>query len=426
MNVLVLGSGGREHALAWKIASSPECDNLFVAPGNPGTAQIAENLALSPMDFPAVAAAVESQHIDLVVVGPEDPLVEGIADFLRVQKFDHPVAVLGPDKLGAALEGSKAFAKEFMAEFNIPTARYAQFGADDYQEALEFLGTLEAPYVIKADGLAAGKGVLITSERKAAEQEIAAILIHGKFGQDGKKLVLEEFLSGIELSVFILTDGEQYQILPEAKDYKRIGEGDTGLNTGGMGAVSPVPFADAEFMQKVEERIVQPSIRGIAARGMDYRGFLFIGLMNVNGDPYVIEYNVRMGDPETQVVMPRIKSDLLPTLYAAATKNGKLPELELHMEHALAVILVSGGYPESYEKGYPIQGLGEMEDGLLFHAGTAAGTSGTIVTQGGRVLALVAMDSELSAARQKAYRAASRISYEKQYFRRDIGLDLGA
>lgn len=426
MNVLVLGSGGREHALAWKIASSPECDNLFVAPGNPGTAQIAENLALSPMDFPAVAAAVESQHIDLVVVGPEDPLVEGIADFLRVQKFDHPVAVLGPDKLGAALEGSKAFAKEFMAEFNIPTARYAQFGADDYQEALEFLGTLEAPYVIKADGLAAGKGVLITSDRKVAEEEIAAILIHGKFGQDGKKLVLEEFLSGIELSVFVLTDGDQYQILPEAKDYKRIGEGDTGLNTGGMGAVSPVPFADAEFMQKVEERIVQPSIRGIAARGMDYRGFLFIGLMNVNGDPYVIEYNVRMGDPETQVVMPRIKSDLLPTLHAAATKNGKLPELELHMEHALAVILVSGGYPESYEKGYPIQGLGEMEDGLLFHAGTAAGTNGTIVTQGGRVLALVAMDSELSAARQKAYRAASRISYEKQYFRRDIGLDLGA
>lgn len=426
MNVLVLGSGGREHALAWKIASSPECDNLFVAPGNPGTAQIAENLALSPMDFPAVAAAVESQHIDLVVVGPEDPLVEGIADFLRVQKFDHPVAVLGPDKLGAALEGSKAFAKEFMAEFNIPTARYAQFGADDYQEALEFLGTLEAPYVIKADGLAAGKGVLITSDRKVAEEEIAAILIHGKFGQDGKKLVLEEFLSGIELSVFVLTDGDQYQILPEAKDYKRIGEGDTGLNTGGMGAVSPVPFADAEFMQKVEERIVQPSIRGIEARGMDYRGFLFIGLMNVNGDPYVIEYNVRMGDPETQVVMPRIKSDLLPTLHAAATKNGKLPELELHMEHALAVILVSGGYPESYEKGYPIQGLGEMEDGLLFHAGTAAGTNGTIVTQGGRVLALVAMDSELSAARQKAYRAASRISYEKQYFRRDIGLDLGA
>jgi phosphoribosylamine--glycine ligase len=313
-----------------------------------------------------------------------------------------------------------------MAEFNIPTARYAQFGADDYQEALEFLGTLEAPYVIKADGLAAGKGVLITLDRKVAEKEIAAILIHGKFGQDGKKLVLEEFLSGIELSVFVLTDGDQYQILPEAKDYKRIGEGDTGLNTGGMGAVSPVPFADAEFMQKVEERIVQPSIRGIAARGMDYRGFLFIGLMNVNGDPYVIEYNVRMGDPETQVVMPRIKSDLLPTLYAAATKNGKLPELELHMEHALAVILVSGGYPESYEKGYPIQGLGEMEDGLLFHAGTAAGTSGTIVTQGGRVLALVAMDSELSAARQKAYRAASRISYEKQYFRRDIGLDLGA
>lgn len=426
MNVLVLGSGGREHALAWKIASSPECDNLFVAPGNPGTAQIAENLALSPMDFPAVAAAVESQHIDLVVVGPEDPLVEGIADFLRVQKFDHPVAVLGPDKLGAALEGSKAFAKEFMAEFNIPTARYAQFGAYDYQEALEFLGTLEAPYVIKADGLAAGKGVLITLDRKVAEEEIAAILIHGKFGQDGKKLVLEEFLSGIELSVFVLTDGDQYQILPEAKDYKRIGEGDTGLNTGGMGAVSPVPFADAEFMQKVEERIVQPSIRGIVARGMDYRGFLFIGLMNVNGDPYVIEYNVRMGDPETQVVMPRIKSDLLPTLHAAATKNGKLPELELHMEHALAVILVSGGYPESYEKGYPIQGLGEMEDGLLFHAGTAAGTSGTIVTQGGRVLALVAMDSELSAARKKAYRAASRISYEKQYFRRDIGLDLGA
>jgi len=426
MNVLVLGSGGREHALAWKIASSSECDNLFVAPGNPGTAQIAENLALSPMDFPAVAAAVESQHIDLVVVGPEDPLVEGIADFLRVQKFDHPVAVLGPDKLGAALEGSKAFAKEFMAEFNIPTARYAQFGADDYQEALEFLGTLEAPYVIKADGLAAGKGVLITLDRKVAEEEIAAILIHGKFGQDGKKLVLEEFLSGIELSVFVLTDGDQYQILPEAKDYKRIGEGDTGLNTGGMGAVSPVPFADAEFMQKVEERIVQPSICGILARGMDYRGFLFIGLMNVNGDPYVIEYNVRMGDPETQVVMPRIKSDLLPTLHAAATKNGKLPELELHMEHALAVILVSGGYPESYEKGYPIQGLGDMEDGLLFHAGTAAGTSGTIVTQGGRVLALVAMDSELSAARQKAYRAASRISYEKQYLRRDIGLDLGA
>lgn len=426
MNVLVLGSGGREHALAWKIASSPDCDNLFVAPGNPGTAQIAENLALSPMDFPEVAAAVKAQHIDLVVVGPEDPLVEGIADFLRVQKFDHPVAVLGPDKLGAALEGSKAFAKEFMAEFNIPTARYAQFGAHDYQEALEFLGTLEAPYVIKADGLAAGKGVLITSDRKVAEKEIAAILIHGKFGQDGKKLVLEEFLSGIELSVFVLTDGDQYQILPEAKDYKRIGEGDTGLNTGGMGAVSPVPFADAEFMQKVEERIVQPSIRGIAARGMDYRGFLFIGLMNVNGDPYVIEYNVRMGDPETQVVMPRIKSDLLPTLHAAATKNGKLPELELHKEYALAVILVSGGYPESYEKGYPIQGLGEMEDGLLFHAGTAAGTSGTIVTQGGRVLALVAMDSELSAAREKAYRAASRISYEKQYFRRDIGLDLGA
>ena len=426
MNVLVLGSGGREHALAWKIASSPECDNLFVAPGNPGTAQIAENLALSPMDFPAVAAAVESQHIDLVVVGPEDPLVEGIADFLRVQKFDHPVAVLGPDKLGAALEGSKAFAKEFMAEFNIPTARYAQFGAYDYQEALEFLGTLEAPYVIKADGLAAGKGVLITLDRKVAEEEIAAILIHGKFGQDGKKLVLEEFLSGIELSVFVLTDGDQYQILPEAKDYKRIGEGDTGLNTGGMGAVSPVPFADAEFMRKVEERIVQPSIRGIESRGMDYRGFLFIGLMNVNGDPYVIEYNVRMGDPETQVVMPRIKSDLLPTLYAAATKNGKLPALELHNAHALAVILVSGGYPESYEKGYPIQGLGEMEDGLLFHAGTAAGKSGTIVTHGGRVLALVAMDSELSAARKKAYRAASRISYEKQYFRRDIGLDLGA
>lgn len=426
MNVLILGSGGREHALTWKVASSPECDRIFVAPGNPGTDDMATNLAVNPMDFDAVAEAIEECSINLVVVGPEDPLVAGIADDLRKRDFSHEVAVLGPDEAGAKLEGSKAFAKEFMQEFGIPTARYGQFGPDQLNAALQFLTSFNPPYVIKADGLAAGKGVRITSDLSEAENEVRAILVDGKFGSQGQKVVLEEFLDGVELSVFVLTDGSQFQILPEAKDYKRIGEGDQGLNTGGMGAVSPVPFASEAFMKKVRERIVEPSIRGIAARGMDYRGFLFIGLMNVAGDPYVIEYNVRMGDPETQVVMPRISSDLLPTLWLAARKSPEpWPKMEVSQHQALAVISVSGGYPEAYGKGFVIRGLDDCRDVLIFHAGTQM-KNGELVTSGGRVLAVVAVEADLSTARLKAYEGTDKIEFEAKYFRRDIGLDVGA
>ncbi len=422
MNVLLLGSGGRESALAWKIAQSELCDSLFIAPGNGGTPQYGTNVALSPMNFSEIEAFVDQNAIEVLVVGNEDPLVAGITDYMHLHRPS--LLVVGPSREGARLEGSKDFAKEFMTEMGIPTARYRSFTAETIEDGYRFLEELQPPYVLKADGLAAGKGVLILPTLEEARKELKEML-GGMFGQSSATVVIEEFLSGIECSVFVLTDGTgAYHILPVAKDYKRVGEGDTGPNTGGMGAVSPVPFADDIFMTKVEDRIIKPTVKGLLDRGIEYRGFIFFGLINVGGDPMVIEYNVRMGDPETEVVIPRIKSDLLDLMRMAA--EGCLGEssIEIDPRTATTVMLVSGGYPGHYEKGLPITGLDKVSETIPFQAGTALKDDGTLVTSGGRVMALTSFGDSIADALRGSYKAAEEVKFEGKYYRRDIGCDL--
>jgi phosphoribosylamine---glycine ligase len=423
MTILLLGSGGREHAFAWKMIQSPLCDTLFVAPGNAGTALIANNVEISPTDFDAIKALVLQEKIEMVVVGPEDPLVKGIFDFFKKDEDLKHIPVIGPSKLGATLEGSKEFAKEFLMKHNIPTAAYDSFTTETVEKGCEFLETLQPPYVLKADGLAAGKGVLIIHDLAEAKEELRNMLVGQKFGAASSKVVIEEFLDGIELSCFVLTDGKSYKILPTAKDYKRIGEGDTGLNTGGMGAVSPVPYVDAVLMEKIETRIVKPTIEGFQKDGIEYKGFVFIGLINVKNEPIVIEYNVRMGDPETEVVIPRIKSDLVEMFLAVA--NEKLGDftLEIDPRSATTVMLVSGGYPENFEKGKVITGLSTLEDSIIFHAGTKLENE-NIVTNGGRVMAITSYGENFQEAIKKSYQNIDKLHFDKMYFRKDIGLDL--
>ena len=422
MNILLLGSGGREHALAWKILQSPKINTLYVAPGNAGIGQIAEILDISPLDFTAVKAQVIDKKIDMVVIGPEDPLVKGIYDFFINDKEIQHIPVIGPSQLGAELEGSKDFAKRFMMRHNIPTAKYKSFTNKNIDEAYQFLEELKAPYVLKADGLAAGKGVLIINDLNEAKTELKAML-GGMFGAASNTVVIEEFLSGIECSVFVLTDGKSYKILPVAKDYKRIGEGDTGLNTGGMGAVSPVSFADDTFMKKVEERIVQPTVTGLQKDNIVYKGFIFIGLIEVGGEPMVIEYNVRMGDPETEVVMLRIKSDLVDLLEGVASESLDKKILEIDNRYATTVMLVSGGYPGDYEKGKVISGLDSVSDSIVFHAGTIEDKN-TITTNGGRVLAVSSYGNSKEEALNKSFANAEKICFDGKYYRKDIGFDL--
>jgi phosphoribosylamine--glycine ligase len=422
MNILVLGSGGREHAIAWKIAASPKLGKLYVAPGNAGTREIAENVAIKADDFGAVAEFVRKAKIDMVVVGPEDPLVKGIVDYFSAKPEFKELMIVGPDKLSAQLEGSKEFAKMFMQKYGIPTAKYLSITAENISEGEKFLESVNPPYVLKADGLAAGKGVLILDNLDEAKRELRNML-GGKFGSAGSKVVLEQYLDGIECSVFALTDGKSYVLLPEAKDYKRIGEGNTGLNTGGMGSVSPVPFYDADFARKVEERIVKPTIDGICAEGMNYRGFVFFGLMNVNGDPYVIEYNVRMGDPETESVMLRIKSDLVELLEAAAKRELAGKSVEFDSRSAATIMMVSGGYPEAYEKGKVISGLEKVKSSVCFHAGTAV-SGNDVVTSGGRVIAVSSYGNTIFSALETSYSSLKNISFDKCYYRTDLGFDL--
>ncbi len=423
MNVLVLGSGGREHALSWKIAQSSLCEKLFIAPGNAGTAQLGENINISATDFESLKTFVIDNEIEMLVVGPEDPLVKGIYDFFKNDEVLSEVCVIGPSQEGAQLEGSKEYSKQFMQRHDIPTAAYDSFTKDSLNEGYDFLEILSPPYVLKADGLAAGKGVLIIDDLEEAKRELKAMLEYAKFGDASSKVVIEEYLDGIELSVFVLTDGNNYKILPSAKDYKRIGEGDTGLNTGGMGAISPVPFADKFFIERVEDRIIKPTIKGLQEEEIEYKGFIFIGLMNVNGDPKVIEYNVRMGDPETEVVIPRIKSDLL-NLFKGIS-NGTFGEQDFYVDEDVAttVMLVSGGYPESYEKGKVISGLEKVENSILFHAGTRKDDD-KILTNGGRVMTITSFGRNIEEALSKSFDNAEKVTFDGKYYRKDIGFDL--
>ena len=423
MNVLVLGSGGREHALSWKIAQSSMCEKIFIAPGNSGTKLVGENVDINVTDFEAIKKFVIEKSIEMVVVGPEDPLVLGIYDFFQQDKDLKEVCLIGPSKEGAKLEGSKEFSKQFMEKHSIPTAKYQSFTKTNLEHGYAFLETLSPPYVLKADGLAAGKGVLILDDLNEAKKELKLMLTQSKFGAASDKVVIEEFLDGIELSVFVLTDGKDYKVLPSAKDYKRIGEGDKGLNTGGMGAISPVPFADKFFLEKVEDRIIKPTIEGLKSQEIEYKGFIFIGLMNVKSDPFVIEYNVRMGDPETEVVIPRIKSDLLNLFKGIADGTFGEKDFYVDQDFAATVMLVSGGYPEAYQKGKVISGLDNVENGMVFHAGTKD-DGDQIVTNGGRVLALTSFGRDIEDATSKAFANAEKIEFEGKNYRKDIGLDL--
>ncbi len=423
MRVLILGSGGREHAFAWKIAQSRLLEKLFIAPGNAGTYACGENVDLSPTDFNGIRKFVTENAVNLVVVGPEEPLVRGIHDYFLSDETIAHIPVIGPKMDGARLEGSKDFSKQFMIRHGIPTARFQTFRKEELEEGIKFLRTLEAPYVLKADGLAAGKGVVIPDNLPEAEKELKEMLTDAKFGQASSRVVIEEFLKGIELSVFVLTDGQSYKLLPAAKDYKRIGEGDTGLNTGGMGAISPVPFADTAFLKKVEERIVIPTVEGLKKEGIEYKGFIFIGLMNCKGEPFVIEYNCRMGDPETEVVVPRIESDLLDLFIAVGNKKLKEKKIEIDPRTAATVMLVSGGYPEEYEKGKEMTGMEKCTGSLLFHAGTT-GKRGNVKTNGGRVLAITSYGNSIREAVNQSFANAELINYEGKYYRKDIGRDL--
>lgn len=422
MKILILGSGGREHALAWKMAQSPLVTKIFIAPGNAGTELFGENIQINPDDFNSVGEFVIENKVEMLIVGPEVPLVNGISDYFLDNDRLKSISVIGPVKKGAMLEGSKDFAKSFMEKYGIPTARHKTFDADSREEAFQFLETIDTPYVLKADGLAAGKGVVILNDYQKAVDELNS-MFDGKLGEAGKKVLIEEFMDGIELSVFVLTDGKTYKILPEAKDYKRIGEGDTGLNTGGMGAVSPVPFADRDFLNKVETRIIQPTIKGMIREKIDYKGFVFFGLMNVKGDPYVVEYNVRMGDPEAEVIIPRIKSDLVDLFVAVS--EGKLSNkaIEVDQRTAVTVMLVSEGYPGSYDKGKVIKNIEKVKDSILFYAG-ACRKGDDIFTNGGRVIAVSSYGSDKDQALSRSYRNAQIISFDKKYYRRDIGFDL--
>ena len=423
MIILLLGSGGREHALAYKMLQSSKCSTLFVAPGNAGTGEIATNISINPTDFNVIKSFAIQEKVEMIVVGPEDPLVLGIYDFFKNDSEVNHISVIGPSKVGAQLEGSKEFAKEFLVKHKIPTAAYDSFTKETVEKGCEFLEILQPPYVLKADGLAAGKGVLIIQDLNDAKTELQNMLVHAKFGNASAKVVIEEFLDGIELSCFVLTDGKNYKILPTAKDYKRIGEGDTGLNTGGMGAISPVPFADSILLEKIETRIVKPTVLGLQKDGIEYKGFIFIGLIIVKGEPIVIEYNVRMGDPETEVVIPRIKSDLVELFQAVADEKLNEVILEIDERSATTVMMVSGGYPEEYEKGFEISGLEKIEDSLVFHAGTKF-ENGKVLTNGGRVLAITSFGNDFQEGIKKTYQNIEKLHFDKMYFRKDIGFDL--